>query len=453
MTRTLVTTPGITDSSVTTAKLADGSVTSVKIAGSAIVTAGIADSAVTYAKIQNVSASGRLLGRSSSGAGVVEEIVCTAFGRSLIDDLDAAAARATLGALAIDNPSATGTLTVTPGASKESFTTNSSSTFFPQISLNNSAGDSSGGYVIIRKGRSGFTTSQSGDTLGTLLFQGYDTANVNRDAVYVRALQSGAATSSAVPADLSFVFGTTERVRLSPLTSGGSVTGVSMLFSPNGEITRSASIQSVQPTAGTYADLRFVTANGDTPAERMRIAADGSQSSVVPGGATLYPEFKCRAWVYFDGTTNSNLTGTYSQSGTTVTATVNNHGLLVGHAVQLSIGSGTAASGLYTVTGVISANQFTYTAGTSLTTSGNITLNFVTIRGSGNVSSVTKTATGNYIVNLVTAMPDTNFAVTTGSVGFSQNGSPYSVSGVLVRTRNSSSVDTDSANVHATVFR
>lgn len=49
-----------------------------------IATAGIANSAVTYAKIQNVSATDRLLGRSTAGAGVIEEITCTASGRSLI---------------------------------------------------------------------------------------------------------------------------------------------------------------------------------------------------------------------------------------------------------------------------------------------------------------------------------------------------------------------------------
>lgn len=62
-----------------------------------IATAGIADSAVTFAKIQNVSATDRLLGRSTAGAGVVEEVTCTAFGRSLIDDANATAAQSTLG--------------------------------------------------------------------------------------------------------------------------------------------------------------------------------------------------------------------------------------------------------------------------------------------------------------------------------------------------------------------
>lgn len=68
-----------------------------QIAAGAIVTADLANSAVTYAKIQNVSATDRLLGRSSAGAGVIEEVTCTSQGRSLIAGVDAAAQRTTLG--------------------------------------------------------------------------------------------------------------------------------------------------------------------------------------------------------------------------------------------------------------------------------------------------------------------------------------------------------------------
>ena len=44
-----------------------------------------------------VSATDKLLGRSSAGAGSVEEISCTAAGRALLDDADASAQRTTLG--------------------------------------------------------------------------------------------------------------------------------------------------------------------------------------------------------------------------------------------------------------------------------------------------------------------------------------------------------------------
>jgi hypothetical protein len=59
--------------------------------------AAISGNAVTYAKLQNVSATDRLLGRSSVGSGIVEEIVCTAAGRALLDDASASDQRTTLG--------------------------------------------------------------------------------------------------------------------------------------------------------------------------------------------------------------------------------------------------------------------------------------------------------------------------------------------------------------------
>tara|TARA_B100000035_G_scaffold297222_1_gene289799 strand:- start:84 stop:1670 length:1587 start_codon:yes stop_codon:yes gene_type:complete len=74
---------------------AQGRITSAQ--NGAIATGEITDSAVTYAKIQDVSATDKILGRSSSGAGVVEEISCTSAGRALLDDADAAAQRTTLG--------------------------------------------------------------------------------------------------------------------------------------------------------------------------------------------------------------------------------------------------------------------------------------------------------------------------------------------------------------------
>lgn len=59
-------------------------------------TSGIADSAVTLPKIENI-APNNVLGRMTSGAGVVEEIPCTAAGRDLIASGSAAIQRTILG--------------------------------------------------------------------------------------------------------------------------------------------------------------------------------------------------------------------------------------------------------------------------------------------------------------------------------------------------------------------
>jgi len=62
-----------------------------------LATAAYGAATVTYAKIQNVSATDKLLGRSSVGAGSIEEIACTSAGRTLIAAADAAAERTALG--------------------------------------------------------------------------------------------------------------------------------------------------------------------------------------------------------------------------------------------------------------------------------------------------------------------------------------------------------------------
>jgi hypothetical protein len=109
------TTAKIADNTITSAaKIANGAVNTADQLGSgAVTTAKLGSAAVTYDKIQNVSATDRLLGRSTAGAGSVEEITCTSAGRALLDDADAATQRATLGLGTI----ATGNGTWTDGGS------------------------------------------------------------------------------------------------------------------------------------------------------------------------------------------------------------------------------------------------------------------------------------------------------------------------------------------------
>jgi hypothetical protein len=78
--------------------LTSGASIATSIGSGVIVNADIsAGAAITYNKLQDVSATNKLLGRSSAGAGDIEEITCTAAGRALLDDADTTAQRATLG--------------------------------------------------------------------------------------------------------------------------------------------------------------------------------------------------------------------------------------------------------------------------------------------------------------------------------------------------------------------
>lgn len=51
--------------------------------------------------------------------------------------------------------------------------------------------------------------------------------------------------------------------------------------------------------------LSFSTASAtnSAPTEKYRIAANGQQSSVIPGASTLYPVFDCRVWVAHNSST------------------------------------------------------------------------------------------------------------------------------------------------------
>jgi hypothetical protein len=84
-------------------QLLDGALTGVvtKAAGDTVTALGtIPNDSFTYAQLQNVSATDKILGRSTAGAGDIEEITCTATGRSILDDTSVAAVRTTLGVAA-----------------------------------------------------------------------------------------------------------------------------------------------------------------------------------------------------------------------------------------------------------------------------------------------------------------------------------------------------------------
>jgi hypothetical protein len=99
-----------------------------------------------------------------------------------------------------------------------------------------------------------------------------------------------------------------------------------LLFSdsPGGEFARIDCQSDAASGTNNYPGrLTFsTTASGSaSPTERFRISSDGSFSSVIPGGSTLYPRFGCRAWVNFNGSG-----GGIRASGNVSSVTVNTTG-------------------------------------------------------------------------------------------------------------------------------
>ena len=130
----------------------------------------------------------------------------------------------------------------------------------------------------VANGGTGAATLTSG-----YLLKGNGTSAVSASVVYDNGTNVGIGTTA--PQSKMEIRATSGGSTFNALTLsnyvGASVnTGVALYFDPNGagSLARAASIQSIQSTSGNYADLRFFTANSDTPVERMRIAVNGNVS-------------------------------------------------------------------------------------------------------------------------------------------------------------------------------
>ena len=202
------------------------------------------------------------------------------------------------------------------------------------------------------------------------------------------------------------------------VTSGGAVTFVT---SPTTMPT-----QTLHPSGSVGTPSISFTGDTNTGiyrpyADAVAITGGGTQQAYFAGGefgfnsgyGSVAPAYGCRAWVNFNGqtTVNSDINASYSQSGTTVTVNTSPtpHGLQSNQLIFNDITSGTAVDGTYLVT-VTDGFSFTYTAGTSLTTSGTCILRQNVIRASANVSSIADQGVGAYGVNFITAMPDADYS-------------------------------------------
>lgn len=108
----------------------------------------------------------------------------------------------------------------------------------------------------------------------------------------------------------------------------------------------------------------------DTPITSF---AEITYEVVQPGGSvTLFPSNVATSGEVSGQELPGRRAATYSQSGTTVTVTLTDHGLGTGRMVYLDFTSGSATDGEFTVASAPTSSTFTVTAASSLTTSGNV---------------------------------------------------------------------------------
>ena len=253
------------------------------------------------------------------------------------------------------------------------------------------------------------TVVQSGDTLGYLEWAGSDGTNFDL-AARITAEVDGTPGTDDMPGRLVFsttadgASSPTERMRISSngfigigntapsntlslgdvggigqdtnsLYVGGNFTGTGDNFKKTGNYANQIHFD----TSAGHITFKSTSSTGTAGnsisfIDQFRISSTGAQSSVIPGGSTLYPSFDCRAWVNFNGT-------------------------------------GTVA-----------------------------------IRGSGNVSSITDVAVGQYTVNFATAMPDANYAPT-GMAGYKDATNNNEISWISLRRSSSSAFSTTACDI------
>jgi hypothetical protein len=211
--------------------------------------ATIGNDKVTYAKIQNVSATDRILGRSSAGAGDVEEITCTAAGRALLDDADATAQRTTLGlgTLATQSGTFSGTSSGTNTGDQNLFSTIAVS------GQSNVVADTTSDTLTLAAGSNvTITTNATTDTI-TIAASGGSidgSGTANQITYWVDTDTLGALTTATYPSltELSYVKGVTSAIQTqlgarATLTGANAFTGANTFTNSTGQIFRQAATQ------------------------------------------------------------------------------------------------------------------------------------------------------------------------------------------------------------------
>jgi len=228
-------------------------------------------------------------------------------------------------------------------------------------------------------------------------------------------------SSASIAGNLS-VTGTTALTGNATLTGDLAVNG--------GDITTSQTTASVFNSTATTLNV-----GGAATAVSLGAAA-GTVSvgnlSMNAGYGSIAPVYGCRAWANINGgsagittTFPGGLTATATRAATSNTCTITTsgaHGMTSNQVVVASTAGVLDASAVgYTIT-VTGSNTFTITTtATTALSAVSVTFNWQTIRASGNIHSIARVTTGHYVVNINTAMPDTNYIFSGSAVRIDQN--------------------------------
>lgn len=226
----------------------------------------IANGVVTYAKMQDVSATDRILGRSSAGSGDVEEITCTSAGRALLDDADATAQRTTLGL---------GTLATQSGT-------------FSGTSSGTNTGDQNLFSTISVAGQSDVIADSTGDTLTLVAGSNVTiTTNASTDTITIAATGSSGAPTSA-----EYLVKTADGT-LSAERVVGDSTSVVANWATGGQVTFERAALTGDVTASANSNTTSIASGAVTYAKIQNVSATDRLLGRVSSGAGVVEEITC----------------------------------------------------------------------------------------------------------------------------------------------------------------
>lgn len=318
--------------------------------------ATIGNSKVTYAKIQNVSATDKVLGRSSAGAGVVEEITCTAAGRALIDDADASAQRTTLGlgTLATQNGTFSGTSSGTnTGDQTITLTgdvTGSGTGSFAATIANDAVTNSKLANVATAtiKGRVSSGTGDPEDLTGTQATTLLDTFTSSLKGL---APASGGGTTNFLRADGTWA---------TPASGTGTVTSVSVVTANgvSGTVANSTTTPAITLSLGAITPTS-VAATGTVTGSNLSGTNTGDQTITLTGDVTGSGTGSFATTIANGVVTNAKL----QNSAITIAGTSTS----LGGSITLDTIDGLSANGLIARTSANTRAARTITGGTGIT--------------------------------------------------------------------------------------